>query len=244
MRNAERRHDPDSSQAPHSRCLASPHCDMPPSIARRFGGLDGLWLHLGPIDTESTPLVVHRAERPPSAANGGRLDVPTRTSHRRFLGCSVDLFGLNHNPGGEARRYVQSVGGSRESIYVVYAVAWCDTDGVSIRWKAPGFGLPEQGYNTNYGSSRPSPALEREVERLTHLLDGGGRRRGRPSRWDNPLWREIGLRAIDRKNSSPGLTWALIAEAQQVPLSTLRDWVRILRDERARGIRVMEGGAE
>lgn len=242
MTNADRRADPVPQQAPRSRCLTSPHCRLPHAVARRFGGFDGLWLHIGPIGEETTSVAVHRAERPQVEANAGHLDGPTRATHRRFLDCSVDLFGVDHDPGGGARRYTQAVGAGKQALWVVYAVAWCATNGVSVRWTAPGFGLPDERYTTHYGMGEPSAATEQEAVRLRRLLDGGGWRRGRPPRWENPLWREIGLRAIERYEATPGLTWAAIAEAKGVPVSTLMDWVRILRDERSLGLRLLDGG--
>lgn len=232
MGHAQRRDAAAPASPLASRCDDSPHCQLPPPLALRFGGLDGLWLHYGPIGDTTTPLAVHRAERPAPDRNAGGLDVETRQAWQPFRGCHLDIFALEHRPGDGGVRHVQALGDLRAVLWKVFAIAWCDDGGPYVSWIAPGLGLPHEGYGHFSGASRPTAATLAAFDRLADLLDGGRPRRGRPSRLHDPAWRDIAARALERKAAHPGLPWKDIATALNIPDRTLRLYRRILERER------------
>lgn len=244
MGHAQHHDDPYVSQAPHSRCLDSAFCVLPPTVARVFAGRDGLWLHYGPIGTALTPLAFHRGERLPLDRNHGHLDTETSPVDRVFAGCHLDLYCLEQAPGAGARRHVQSLGFGRATLWCVYAVAWRAAGPLHVTWKPPGFGLPNEGYSQYSGLVRPGAAALAEQSTLIDLLAGDGARRGRPPRWRDPSWRKPTERAIAIKVAHPGLPWVSIADAVGMNLSTLRECRRMLRREQTSGhdLHVLEGG--
>jgi hypothetical protein len=231
MGEAHRLADPHAHQAPHSRCLGSPHCVLPLAVADHFAGHDGLWLHYGPIGSTRTPLALHRAERALADRNAAHLAVDTRATHRSLPGYRVDWFCVERNPGGGARRLVQQVGASRSVLWRVYGVAWSTRDGLRVRWTAPGLGLPNEGWMQYLGMAKRGAETDEELARLTELLADAGPRRGRPPRWKDPHWRDAAARAQERKDTHPRLPWDDIARAIGINPRTLRDYRRILRRE-------------
>jgi hypothetical protein len=239
MGHPERLESPHAQQASHSRCLHSPHCGLTPSLTLRFGGLDGLWLHYGPIGTTTTPVAVHRDERAAIDRNAGCLDLPTRQRQATFAGCHLDLFCLDHNPGGGASRHVER-GTARSSVgWCVYAVAWEHADGPHVTWKAPGLGLQNEGFAQFSGTARPGSSVTAELARLGDLLAGGSPGPGRPPRWRDPGWREIALRGLARKAAFPQLPYDTIAESIGLTASVFREQRRILRREQEREIHLL-----
>jgi len=232
-----------ASQAPHSRCLASPHCGLPASVSRRFGGLDGLWLHYGPIGEQTTPLMLHRAERAPSDQNRGGLEVETCRDWRRHEGDHLDLFCVDHCPGPGAARHTVTLDPWRAVVWRVYSIVWRDDPGPSIIWKAPGFGLRGEGW-TQVSPDRQTAATSAELSRLEDLLAGGAARPGRPPRWRDPSWRDVTERAEQRKATYPSLPWDDIARGLGINPRTLRDYRRLLRREHggSHELQVLEGG--
>jgi hypothetical protein len=219
---------------------------LPATLTRRFGGLDGLWLHYGPIATDTTPLVVHRAERADPDRNVGALDLPTRPAHLAASGLHLDLYCLEMRPGPGAVRHVQSVGASRALLWCVYAVAWRDPHGAHVTWKASDFGLPNEGYAWYGGPTRSGAERVAEFTRLEDLISGGAPRRGRPPRWHDPSWREIADRADQRKRAHPSLPWDSIAKALNVTPSSLRAYRRLRsrdQDGAVQDVRLLDGGA-
>lgn len=228
-------------------CSASPHCQLPAPIALRFGGLDGLWLHYGPIGKDTTPLAVHRAERAATDRNAGGLDVATRPAWKSFEDCHLDVFALEHRPGGGAGRHVQPLAaGLHAVLWRVFAVAWCDDGSPYVSWVAPGLGLPHEGYAAFSGPTRPTAATQAKLDRLHDLLDGGRPRRGRPPRYHDPAWRQVAARAIERKAEHPGMPWVEIAAAMKMSDRTLRLYRRILEREAdgGDGLRLLDDGGD
>lgn len=246
MGHAQRRDARDTTPLAATTCADSPHCLLPPQIALRFGGLDGLWLHAGPIGRETTTLAFHRAERAPSERNAGRLDVPTPAAWRDFEDCHIDAFALDHRPGGGARRLAAPFSDRSSALWRVFAVAWCDGGVPYVSWVAPGFGLPYEGYHDSSGPTRPTASTRAECDRLHDLLEGRRPRRGRPSRWEDPGWRAIADRAVARKAEHPGLPWRQIADSLNIPERTLRLYRQILERERgdAGQLHLLDEGGE
>jgi len=246
MGQAQRQDDARISSAADAGCAQSPYCRLPAKLAGRFGGLDGIWMHHGPIGEEYTALTFHRAERPRRDQNAGVLMLETRPAWKDFAGCHLDSLCFEHNPGGGAVRHVEPLGGSRTVLWRVFATAWCDDGETRVTWTAPGLGLRDDGYVQFCGPGRPSAATHQQLARLAHLLDGGRTRRGRPSRWADPSWLahadDVLRRARARKAEQPQLPWNAIADAMGMSDRQLREIRRVLEAECADGPRLLQGG--
>jgi hypothetical protein len=229
-------------RASRSACASSPHCYLPSPIVEAMAGRDGLWLHAGPISTDTTPLAFHRAERALGDQNAGQLIIETPRAHRPFAGCQRDLYCLDRNPGGQAQRHIQVLGGARAVVWCVFAVAWREPGGPHVSWVAPGLDLAIEGWNTFYGADRPGAALHEEASRLMDLLAGGARRRGRPPRWHDPAWRDVVERIEAQKRAYPHLPIDDIARRMGVSTRTYRDYAKLAERERANGLHLLDGG--
>lgn len=228
--------DPAAARAPD--CAASRHCDLPPPVRVRFGGLDGIWLHYGPIGPEQTPLAYHRAERAPMDRNAGEILVDTRDAWRRFEGCYLDLFCLDHRHASGGRRHVQDVEGQKHVLWRVFAVAWCKPEGPWITWTTPSI-APSDEYSQHPGQGWSSAATYVEYEKLHDLLEGSRPRRGRPSRWRDPAWVENARDLLDRvekrKAEQPTQSIKSICDGLNIADRQYRQYRQFFRAERALG---------